>query len=114
MISGIGIDIIEVDRIKNIYKRYGNHFLEKVYTKREIEYCMKKNIYECLSGRFSAKEAVIKATGGRIRFLNEIEILPSSHGPYVNIPSEEKFKITVSISHIRECAIAVAVWENMI
>ena len=44
MISGIGIDIIEVDRIKNIYKKYRNHFLEKVYTKREIEYCMKKNI----------------------------------------------------------------------
>ena len=55
----IGVDIVEVTRIKNAIEK-NNGFLEKVFTKKEIEYCEKrKNKYQSYAGRFSAKEAVV-------------------------------------------------------
>jgi holo-[acyl-carrier protein] synthase len=62
MVFGIGIDIIEIDRVQSSIERYGDHFLKKVYTPDEIEYCMSKtNKYQHLAARFAAKEAVYKA-----------------------------------------------------
>ncbi len=113
MILGIGIDIVEVDRIKKLCLRYKERFLTRIYTEKELDYCMNKaNRYECLSGRFAAKEAVVKATGGRIRVYKEIEILNSSRGPLVNIIEDDAYKIHVSISHIEKLAISLAIWEG--
>ena len=62
MVLGIGIDIIEIDRIKKSIDKYGDTFLNKVFTKMEIEYSLPKaNKYQHLAARFAAKEAIAKA-----------------------------------------------------
>jgi holo-[acyl-carrier protein] synthase len=62
MIFGIGIDIIEIRRIKKSVEKFGELFLHKIYTKTELEYCLsKKNKYQHLAARFAAKEAIAKA-----------------------------------------------------
>jgi len=62
MVLGIGIDIIEIDRIRESVENYGEKFLNKIYTKNELEYCLKKhNKFQHLAARFAAKEAVFKA-----------------------------------------------------
>lgn len=64
MILGMGTDLAEVDRIEQSVKRYGNRFLERVYSDFERSYSMrKKNYAERLAGRFAAKEAGMKAIG---------------------------------------------------
>ena len=58
-----GIDIIEIERIKDSIEDMGEKFLERVYTKKEIEYCESKKIqkYQHYAARFAAKEAAFKA-----------------------------------------------------
>ena len=64
MIVGTGIDIAEVDRIKAAIERFGQRFLERVFTPDEIRYCESKaNKAERYAGRFAAKEAAMKALG---------------------------------------------------
>ena len=56
MIFGIGVDIIEIDRIKKSIEKFGDNFLNKIYTKTELEYCQsKKNKYQHYAARFAAK-----------------------------------------------------------
>ncbi len=113
MIRGIGIDVVEVDRIERLYRKYGDKFLKKVYTEEEISYCMNKaNRFECLAGRFSAKEAVVKATGGRVGIYKEIEIINGEYGPIVKIRGEFFCNMLVSITHIKGLAMAMAIWED--
>ncbi|MBE5805543.1 MAG: holo-[acyl-carrier-protein] synthase [Clostridiales bacterium] len=120
-----GIDIIEVKRIKESIELYGEKFLERIYTKNEIEYCEKKNVkkYESYAARFAAKEATLKAISEMINnkfdiSWTEIEIINSENGkPRVelseslieklNIKSE--INIEISLSHIEETAIASVV-----
>jgi phosphopantetheinyl transferase (holo-ACP synthase) len=62
MIVGMGTDLAELDRIQHSINKYGQRFLSRVYTEREIAYSMrKKNFAERLAGRFAAKEAGMKA-----------------------------------------------------
>jgi holo-[acyl-carrier protein] synthase len=62
MIIGVGIDIIEIDRIKKSIEKFGDLFINKIFTKTEISYCeSKKNKYQHYAARFAAKEAIIKA-----------------------------------------------------
>ena len=65
MILGIGIDIVEIDRIKNIIEKWNFHFLNKVYTLDERKYCEKKinQRFQSYAGYFAAKEACSKALG---------------------------------------------------
>jgi len=64
MIVGLGIDIAEVDRIESAIRRYGQRFLQRVFTAAEIDYCQSKaNAFERFAGRFAAKEAAMKAIG---------------------------------------------------
>ncbi len=62
--TAIGIDIVEIKRLKKTSKKWGKAFLAKVYTNREIAYCMNKRYpYQHLAARFAAKEAIFKALG---------------------------------------------------
>jgi holo-[acyl-carrier protein] synthase len=62
MVLGIGIDIIEITRIKASVEKFGDRFLDRIFTKNELDYCLKKhNKYQHLAARFAAKEAVFKA-----------------------------------------------------
>jgi holo-[acyl-carrier protein] synthase len=64
MIVGSGIDLVEIDRIQHSLDRYGERFLNRVYTSAEQAYCLRKrNAAESLAARFAAKEAGAKALG---------------------------------------------------
>ena len=117
-ITGIGNDIVEIDRIKKAMSR-SSRFKDRVYTSNEIDYLEKKSDpYPGYAGRFAAKEAVSKAMGTGIRGFNlcDIEILNDSLGkPEVKFCGvlEEKykdFKVMLTISHSRDYATAVAIF----
>ena len=124
MIVGIGIDIVDNRRIENLIKKYGERFLNKVYTKAEISYCQqKKNSAPSFAARFAAKEAVLKAlgTGMRKNSWQDIEVLNNELGkPAVNLSAKTKKKaeelkvssIFISISHEKEYSIAQIVMEG--
>lgn len=120
MIIKTGIDVIEVSRIKENIIKFGDVFLNRIYTKKEIDYCESKKVqkYQSYAGRFAAKEAIFKAISECLdsKFdieWEDIEILNDVNGrPFVNFYGnianklEEKYEIDVSISHIGEIAIA--------
>jgi holo-[acyl-carrier protein] synthase len=63
-IVGLGIDITDIPRVADIFKRYGDHFLRRVFTEQEIAYCTRRrNPVPHLAGRFASKEAAMKALG---------------------------------------------------
>lgn len=62
MITGVGIDSVQVDRIRRASRRWGKSFLRKLFTAAELKYCFTHaNPYPSLAARFAAKEAVLKA-----------------------------------------------------
>ena len=119
MIDSVGIDIIEVSRIKNAIDRWGDSFLHRVFTPWEINYCSHKKFPEqSFAGRFAVKEAVLKAIGtgynGGVRWTS-VEIVNNKLGqPAVRLGERIKNiignkQIRVSMSHTREYAVANAV-----
>lgn len=63
-ILGIGVDLVEVQRIAKSVGRYGDRFVRKIFTPAERDYCLRKaRPFEHLAARFAAKEAVMKALG---------------------------------------------------
>lgn len=118
MILGIGTDIIEVERILESLDKHGSHFTDRLFTEKEIKYCLKyKNSSVHFAGRFAAKEAVSKALGtgfGRELSWKDFEILNDSNGkPLVHFitPLEGK-KVHISISHTENYAVATAILEE--
>ena len=121
----VGTDIIEVSRIEKIIKEKGAKFLNRIYTKNEIDYCESKGInkYQHYAGRFAAKEAVFKVLNvetvleSPLTFKN-IEILNTNDGvPYVNILDDIMIdcfdmNLDISISHIKKYATATAISVN--
>lgn len=65
MIIGVGVDIVEIDRVARILEKYGDRFLKRVFTEREVEYAFRSRVKvsERLAGRFAVKEAVMKVLG---------------------------------------------------
>jgi holo-[acyl-carrier protein] synthase len=86
MIYGIGVDLVKVDRLARVLDRYGERFLKRVFTDREIAYCQTRahqGVYQ-FAQRFAAKEAFSKALGvglrqGGIRW-RDVEVLPDPQG----------------------------------
>jgi holo-[acyl-carrier protein] synthase len=69
MLIGTGIDLTEIPRIQNSITRFGDRFLNKIFTPREREYCLRKrNAAESFAARFAAKEAAAKALGTGISY----------------------------------------------
>lgn len=123
MIHGVGIDIIEVDRVtEKISKENG--FRELVFSAAEIAYCESKaHKFEHYAARFAAKEAFLKAIGtgwfGNIAF-NEIEVVNDELGkPAIQLLGSTKTflenkninRISVSMSHLKSVASAVVIIE---
>ena len=74
MILGIGVDIVEVQRLEKTVTRFGNRFLNRVFTEQEIAYSMSKtHSYQKLASRFAAKEAAFKALGTGVTTWKEAE-----------------------------------------
>ena len=122
MISGTGIDIIEISRIKNAVLRWKDSFLKRIFTENEINYSQaKKFSYQHLAARFAAKEAVLKAIGdSSIHQINlrEVEVLNDESGkPFIRLSGaakkiKEKKKISdiiISMSHTHKLAVANAI-----
>ena len=115
----VGNDIIEVNRIKESIESLGEKFLNRVYTEKEIKYCenTKEMKYQHYAARFAAKEAIFKAISPLLKdkfdiSWRNIEILNNEQGrPYASILKDnmKKVNIDISLSHIREYAIATAV-----
>lgn len=112
-----GVDIIEISRVKESIENIGDNFLNRVYTKNEIEYCESrgKSKYEHYAARFAVKEAVFKALSQMVKNKYEItwkdiETLNDEQGrPKVEvlfIKDKKIENIDVSISHCKEYAIA--------
>ena len=124
MIFGIGIDLIEVERVaEKIGKKAG--FKELVFSQHEIDYCeTMTNKYEHYAARFAAKEAFFKAIGTGWRngtAFNEVEITNNEQGKpeisflgntAVSIAEMKLGKISVSLSHLKTMASAVVIIEN--
>lgn len=117
MIQGIGIDLVEIDRIRKAAERT-ERFLARIYTEKEIAYCSSKAIpWPSYAGRFAAKEAIIKAFGQGISW-QEMEILPDENGkPLVTLHGKVLelaggAEILISISHIRDFAVAQALIQD--
>lgn len=113
-----GIDVIEIERIAHAHARWGDRFLNRVYTERELRYCRGKA--QRLAGRFASKEATSKVLGVGVRHIRwrDIEILPDPRGkPHVHlhggaaaIAESMGFSgFDVSISHSRRDAVVVVV-----
>ena len=112
-----GTDIIEIDRIKESIVKLGNHFLERVFTKKEIDYCesKKKQKYQHYAARFAAKEAVFKALSENIQdkfsvSWKDFEVENDKQGkPKINVNNvnlENVENIDISISHCKNYAVA--------
>lgn len=112
-----GIDIIEIDRIKDSIENIGERFIKKVFTDKEIEYCESKKIqkYQHYAGRFAAKEAAFKAVSANLNDKysvnwKDFEIINDEQGrPKINlknINTENIENIDISISHCKLYATA--------
>jgi holo-[acyl-carrier protein] synthase len=118
MILRTGVDLVEIARIEEVIARHGKHYLDRIYTSAELEYCGRRA--ESLAGRFAAKEAVAKALGCGIGDITwkEIEILgDEQNAPTLTLSggAEKMAKEigltawSVSISHSQSHSVAMAV-----
>lgn len=111
-----GIDIIEIERVKQSIEDTEGKFCERVYTQKEIEYCESKKSqkYQHYAARFAGKEAVFKAISPLLKNKydiewKDIEILNDENSrPYVKILKQglDIKNIDISISHCKTYAVA--------
>jgi holo-[acyl-carrier protein] synthase len=125
MVIGIGTDVIEIARIAQSLDRFGDRFLHRVYTAREIAYCLRKrNSAESLAARFAAKEAAAKALGtGISRGIGwlDLEVVRQPSGkPTLHLSGRAAAHaqklgvatISLSLTHSKDTALAVVIMEN--
>lgn len=125
-IIGHGIDIVETARIARMVEEHGQRFLDRCFTPAEQAYCHAngRRQFERFSGRFAAKEAILKVLGtgwsGGIAW-TDMEILPTAAGqPILRVSGETAIianrlgivRWHLSISHIETHATASAIGEN--
>ncbi|HEY7801330.1 MAG TPA: holo-ACP synthase [Dehalococcoidia bacterium] len=114
----VGIDVIEIVRVKKVLARHPERFLRRVFTAEEVAFC-RGRVPE-LAARFAAKEAVMKALGTGARGLawREIEILPNERGKplvYLHGLAQKRAEhiglrgVDISLTHSHELAIASVV-----
>ena len=126
LIIGCGIDLVKIERIEKIIKRWGNNFNSRIFTPLERDYCEKKkdNKFQSYAGKFAAKEALLKALGLGLRGGNwkEIEIRNNELGqPIIDTSGKLKNialtkgvkKYFITISHTKEYAIAQVILEGL-
>lgn len=125
MIVGIGTDLAEVSRIRESIVRFGDRFLNRIYTESERAYAESKaNVHERFAARFAAKEAGMKAIGTGWNFgitwkdfevVNERSGRPKLllHGVAREIANRlHADRISISLTHTKEMAFAVVILET--
>jgi holo-[acyl-carrier protein] synthase len=125
MIVGLGVDISEVDRIREAIEKHGNRFLQRVFTPAEIAYCNRhRDRAERFAGRFAAKEAAMKALGTGwsqgVRWV-DIEVIRAAsgkpglalHGVARKIGDRVGMRhVSLSITHSGNTAFAQVIFES--
>ncbi len=125
MIYGIGIDLVDNDRLARIIAKWGSKFLQRVFSEGEINYCEKHAQASINYGaRFAAKESFVKALGiglGRGVKLTDIEVVNDKNGkPDLVLWGEAKAQIEnrnivqvhLSLTHTRSFASAIVLLEK--
>ncbi len=125
MVVGLGTDLAEIGRVSKSLERYGERFMERVYTPGEIAYCLrKKNAAESFAARFAAKEAGAKALGTGISHgvsWKDFEVVREPSGkPTLALRGRAAeraeamgvVRVLLSLTHTREMALAVVVMEG--
>jgi holo-[acyl-carrier protein] synthase len=126
MVLGLGTDLIETRRMQESIDRFGERFLERIFTAGEIAYCTrkKKNAAESFAARFAAKEAGAKALGTGISHgvsWKEFEVKRETSGrPSLHLTGRAAEwakamgvrRVQLSLTHSRELAMAVVVVED--
>jgi len=125
VIAGIGIDVAEVDRIREAIGRHGRRFIDRIYTPAEIAYVERKaNRFERYAARFAAKEAGMKAIGTGwkrgVRWQDfEVTNLPSGrptlrfHGAAARIAADLGVRnVAISITHTATEGVAIVIVET--
>jgi holo-[acyl-carrier protein] synthase len=125
MVLGLGTDLMETRRVEESIGRFGERFLDRIFTPGEIAYCMrKKNSGESFAARFAAKEAGAKALGTGISHgvsWKEFEVRREPSGrPTLHLSGRAAElaaamgvrRIQLSLTHSRELAMAVVVVED--
>lgn len=110
---GVGVDIVSVRRIEEIYARYGERFLKKVFPGHYPEYCFEKRkgeIFGCIASRFALKEAFVKAYSqfGISLLLSQVKVLGGGKDLKIETPHSHRFIHKFSLSHERDYAVAFA------
>lgn len=125
MLIGTGIDIVEIERIARSIARYGDRFLQRVFTPGEIAYCRRKHKFaESFAARFAAKEAGAKALGTGIQYgvtWQELEVqrLPGQR-PTLHLSGRAReiadrlqvAHVSLSLTHTDTLAMASVQLEN--
>jgi holo-[acyl-carrier protein] synthase len=116
----LGVDIVSNERIRRSLETFGERFLKRVYTPREVEYCQSfADPVPCLAARWAVKEAVIKAyfqVFGKLLRFKQIEVLGRKGYPATAVIlgkegkrlEELKLQLIISLAHERDYSVAVA------
>jgi len=125
MVLGIGTDLVETKRVQDSIDRFGERFVERIFTAGEIAYCnRKRNSAESFAARFAAKEAAAKALGTGISrgvSWKEFEVRREASGrPTLHLSGRAAElaeamgvrRVQLSLTHSRELALAVVVAED--
>ena len=122
MIKSVGLDIVEIARIDADVKKYGKRFVERILGEQELnQYSSRVDKILFLSGRFAAKEAVIKGLGKFLTdkpLLTELQIINDASGqPELQLPdrlTQQFLHITchISITHEKSIAAAVVIFSE--
>lgn len=121
-VMGIGVDIVEVDRVRDSIERWGDRFTHRIFTTAERDYCgQRPDAFRSFAARFAAKEAISKAFGtgiGEHLSWLDMEILPRppALAPIVELSDSAREwsiargvgTILISLSHARDYAVAQA------
>ncbi len=122
MIVGIGVDIVEIERIERAVHRRGDRFLDKILTEPEKTYCTRPRLKaQSVAARFAAKEALFKSLPAELQPAvrwSDVQVINDETGkPALWLLGEAAralsgFSIHLTISHERRSAVAVVILEQ--
>jgi holo-[acyl-carrier protein] synthase len=125
MIVGVGVDIVDIARIREVLQRQGDRFVRRVYTPDERSYCRdRRDPIPHFAARFAAKEAVFKALGtGWAKGITWVDVevrRQPQEAPFLILHGETKklsdslgvHKLHLSLSHSQTAAVAVVILES--
>ncbi|MBF0142565.1 MAG: holo-ACP synthase [Magnetococcales bacterium] len=127
MILGIGTDLVEIERIEEGLRRFGERLERRLFTPAESRLCEARRAQRsaCFAKRFAAKEALVKALGTGMRegiWFTDIEVLPGNDGqPFLFFSGETgrrlaalgQLRVHLSLSDERGFALAMVVLERV-